>query len=203
MIGKGHSSAYIDFKKQLKATGRQKLDGYNPDLLNRINAEERKEVEKDIWTCFVKKDDAELAVFMPYLTEYDGIRALKKKLPSFKVPSSGSADIAFVLFDVTGDKQYLDIIMENYRGLSLNTPIVAGLARFAKKPDVYSLLKDIYIHDDDETNRTQAILGILWHDGKMERIDDTDEILRKIDMIRAFDLASSEAREKLFAGVER
>ena len=64
-----HSSAYIDFKKQLKETGKQKLDGYYPDLLYCINADERKEIEKDIWTYFVKKDDAGLAIFMPYLEE--------------------------------------------------------------------------------------------------------------------------------------
>lgn len=47
-----HSSAYIDFKKQLKATGRQKLDGYYPDLLNSINEDEKREIERDIWTLF-------------------------------------------------------------------------------------------------------------------------------------------------------
>ena len=192
-----HSSAYIDFKKQLSATGSERLDGYYPELLDHINENEREEIEKDIWTHFVNKDDAELSVFMPFLREYDGIGALTKKLPAFKVPSSGSAEIAFVLFDVTEDKRYLDVIMDNYRGLSLNTPIAVKLARFAKKPHVYQLHKDIYIHDENETNRLQAILGILWHDGKIDRIDDTDEFSRKLDLIRAFDLDSAEAREKL------
>ena len=81
-----HSSAYIDFKKQLKETGKQKLDGYYPDLLYCINADERKEIEKDIWTYFVKKDDAGLAIFMPYLEDYDGIGALKKKLSASSTP---------------------------------------------------------------------------------------------------------------------
>lgn len=191
-----HSSAYIDFKKQLKETGKQKLDGYYPDLLYCINADERKEIEKDIWTYFVKKDDAGLAIFMPYLEDYDGIGALKKKLSAFKVPSSVSADIALALFDVTEDKQYLDIIMDNYRGLSFNTPIVVELAHRAKKPFVYPLLRDIYIHDNSEANRIQAILGVLRHDGKIEIIDDVNEFFRKIDMIRAFDLDSPEARIK-------
>lgn len=120
-----------------------------------------------------------------------------KKLPKFKVPSSGSADIAFVLFDVTEDKQYLDIITDNYRGLSFYTPIVAELSHRAKKPFVYPLLRDIYIHDDSETNRIQAILGILWRDGKIESIDDVNEFSRKIDMVRVFDQNSPEARERL------
>ena len=45
-----------------------------------------------------------------------------------------------------------------------------------------------------EANRIQAILGVLRHDGKIENIDDVNEFSRKIDMIRAFDLDSPEAR---------
>ena len=80
--------------------------------------------------------------------------------------------------------------MDNYRGLSFNTPIVVELAHRAKKPFVYPLLRDIYIHDNSEANRIQAILGVLRHDGKIENIDDVNEFFRKIDMIRAFDLDS-------------
>ena len=191
-----HSSAYIDFKKQLKETGKQKLDGYYPDLLYCINADERKEIEKDIWTYFVKKDDAGLAIFMPYLEDYDGIGALKKKLSAFKVPSSVSADIALALFDVTEDKQYLDIIMDNYRGLAVNTPIAARLARLAKKPGVYDLLVDIYLHDKDEANRVQAAVGILWRDGKLNSVNNPNEFTEKIDLIRAFKLDSEGNRTK-------
>ena len=183
-----HSEAYTDFKAQLKAVGRQRMEGYDPDLFDRITEQERSEVEKDVWTHFMNKNDADLAVLMPLLKNYDGIAALKKKLAEFKIPSYGSADIAFALFEATGEAKYLDIIMDNYRGLAVNTPIAAGLARLAKRPGVYALLVDIYQHDKDEANRGQAILGMLWRDGKLNNINDPMEIWEKADLIRTFKL---------------
>ena len=124
-----HSEAYTDFKAQLKAVGRQRMEGYDPNLFDKITEQERSEVEKDIWNHFMNKNDADLAV---------------------------------------------------------NTPIAVGLAGLAKKPGVYDLLVDIYLHDKDETNRVQAIVGILWRDGKLNSVNDPREFTEKIDLIRAF-----------------
>ncbi len=164
----------------------------DPNLFDKITEQERSEVEKDIWNHFMKKNDADLAVLMPALKNYDGIAALKKKLAEFKIPSYGSADIALALFEVTEEEKYLDIIMDNYRGLAVNTPIAAGLAGFAKKPGVYNLLVDIYLHDKDEANRVQAVVGMLWRDGKLNNVKDPMELFEKIDLIRAFKLDSEE-----------
>lgn len=188
-----HSQAYTDFKAQLKAVGRQRMEGYDPNLLEKITEQERNEVEKDIWNHFMNKNDADLAVLMPALKNYDGIAALKKKLAEFKIPSYGSADIALALFEATEEEKYLDIIMENYRGLAVNTPIAVGLAGLAKKPGVYDLLVDIYLHDKDEANRGQAIVGLLWRDGKLNSVNDPMEIADKIELIKAFKLDSEEA----------
>ena len=106
-----HSQAYTDFKAQLKATGRQRMEGYDPNLFDKITEQERNEVEKDIWNHFMNKNDADLAVLMPALKNYDGIAALKKKLAEFKIPSYGSADIALALFEATEEEKYLDIIL--------------------------------------------------------------------------------------------
>ena len=191
-----HSEAYTDFKAQLKAVGRQRMEGYDPNLFDKITEQERSEVEKDIWNHFMNKNDADLAVLMPVLKNYDGIAALKKKLAEFKIPSYGSADIAFALFEATEDEKYLDIIMDNYRGLSVNTSIAARLAGLAKKPGVYDLLVDIYLHDKDEINRTQAILGILWRDGKLNSVDDPAEFAGKMDLVRNFRLEPTEGTSR-------
>ena len=187
-----HSESYTNFKAQLKAVGRQRMEGYDPDLFDRITEQERSEVEKDIWDHFMKKNDADLAVLMPALKNYDGIAALKKKLAEFMIPSYGSADIALALFESTEEEKYLDIIMDNYRGLAVNTPIAAGLAGLAKKPGVYDLLVDIYLHDKDEANRGQAVVGMLWRDGKLNSVNDPMELFEKIDLIRSFKLVSEE-----------
>ena len=83
------------------------MEGYDPNLFDKITEQERSEVEKDIWNHFMNKNDADLAVLMPALKNYDGIAALKKKLAEFKIPSHGSADIALALFEATEEEKYL------------------------------------------------------------------------------------------------
>ena len=58
----------------------------------------------------MNKNDTDLAVFMPYLRDYDGMKALKKKLSEVHVPGYASADVAIVLFSVTGEGKYSDIV---------------------------------------------------------------------------------------------
>lgn len=189
-----HSHAYREFKRQIKSHKWEiKKDGYYPDLLKYIYDSERKEVEKIIWKSFVWKNDIELASFLPQLKYYNGIKALEKKLSKSKIPSRQSAEISIVLFETTNQQKYLDIIIRNYKELSNNLFIVVELTYLAKNTAVYNLLKDIYINDNEDTNRIQAINGILMQDGL---IDNIQEILEKIDLIRAFSDTDKITREK-------
>lgn len=188
-----HSYAYKEFKRQIKSHKWEiKKDGYYPGLLKNIYDSERKEIEKIIWKNFVWKNDIELAIFLPQLKYYDGIKALEKKLLKSKIPSRQSAEISIVLFEATNKQKYLDIIMQNYKEMADNSFVVVELAYLAKNTAVYNLLKDIYINDNDNTNRIQAINGILMHDGLIE---DIKEILEKIDLIRAFPDTDKTTRE--------
>ena len=51
---------------------------------------------------------------MPYLRDYDGMKALKKKISEVHVPGYASADVAIVLFSVTGEGKYSDIVLNDY-----------------------------------------------------------------------------------------
>ena len=189
-----HSNAYKEFKRQIKSHKWEiKKDGYYPGLLKNIYDSERKEIERIIWKNFVWKNDIELAIFLPQLKYYDGIKALEKKLLKSKIPSRQSAEISIVLFEATNKQEYLDIIMQNYKEMADKSFVVVELAYLAKNTAVYNLLKDIYINDNDDTNRIQAINGILMHDGLIE---DIKEILEKIDLIRAFPDNDKTTREK-------
>ena len=78
-----NSRAYIDFMKQTKAVGREKMEGYNPSTLEKIYDWEREETEDTIWNYFVNKNDSGLAIFMPKLKKYNGMEALEDKLNIF------------------------------------------------------------------------------------------------------------------------
>lgn len=83
----------------------------------------------------------------------------------------------------------MNTIIRNYN-LSTNkyekVSIVARLSRLAKNGDVYSILIDIYISDNDSINRLSAICGILWADGFLRDVDNLNEITEKMEFLRIF-----------------
>ncbi len=84
-----NSQAYIDFTNQIKATGNQKMAGYNSKTLDQIFEWEREEVENLIWHNFCN-NEIDLAIFLPKLKKYNGLDSLEKKLQELNVPSGGS-----------------------------------------------------------------------------------------------------------------
>ena len=96
-----NSRAYADFIKQMNATGREKMDGYDSQTLEHIYDWEREEVEGIICNAFTNKNDVELAPFLPKLKKYDGIKALNKSLYLFQIPSYASVIIGQTLYEVT------------------------------------------------------------------------------------------------------
>ena len=184
-----NSQAYIDFVKRIKAIGREKMDGYTPQTLENIYEWEREGVEDIIWYKFVKENDSDLAIFMPKLTKYNGVEILKSKLDKFVVPSRASFNIAETLYIATNENKYLRVIIENYNTTSnkaTKIEYVSRLSRLAKKQEVYDKLIDIYINDNESVNQSTAIQGILWADGYLKNIDDIDEIIKNIQLLRLF-----------------
>lgn len=192
-----NSRAYIDFMKQIKAVGREKMEGYTPSTLERIYDWEREEIEDTIWNYFVNKNDSDLAIFMPKLKKYNGMKALEDKSNVFDVPSDASVNVAEVLYIVTGEKKYLDLLIENYNKSKNKTPVVACVMRLAKNNDVYSWLMDIYVNDIDDKNQLCALRGILWRDGFIKNINDMQEFSKKIQFLRLFKCDNREKRREI------
>lgn len=198
-----NSQAYIEFKKQINAMGREKMDGYAPQTLANIYDWEREEVEDTIWYKFVKENDSDLAIFMPELTKYNGIEALKAKLNKFVIPSGASFNIAETLYITTNENKYLRLIIENYNTTSNKATKIAYVSRLshlAKKLEVYNELIDIYINDNESVNQSNAIQGILWADGYLRNIDDMDEIIKNMQLLRMFNKDCKEDRKVVIEG---
>ena len=192
-----NSQAYIGLINQLKATGREKLDGYYPLTLENIYDWERDEVEDIIWKNFVDRNETGLAQFLPKLKKYNGIEALKTKLNSCTVPSGNSVDIAETLYNATEEKKYLDILKENYRLSNNKMIIVSRLSYLANKNEVCSFLMDVYINDRDSAIRTCAIEGILYAKGYIKDIDNISEFMQKKDFIKMFRNENIDSRRNM------
>lgn len=197
-----NSQAYIAFMKQINAVGREKMDGYNPNTLEKIYDWEREEVEDTIWNNFVNKNDSDLAIFMPKLKKYNGMKALENKSNVFNVPSDASLNVAEVLYIVTGEKKYLELLIENYNKSENKTPVVATMMRMAKNSEVYNWLMEIFVNDSDSKNQLCALRGILWRDGFIKNINDMQEFSNKIQFLRMFKSDIKEKRREILTEYE-
>ena len=105
-----NSKAYNRLIKQLNASGIARRDGYYPNTMEEIYDWERDEVEDVILDHFNNKNDVDLAIFLPKMKKYDGIKILEESHFLLRIPSEESVEISTVLYAATGNEKYLDII---------------------------------------------------------------------------------------------
>jgi hypothetical protein len=136
-----NSKAYKYLIEQIHATDSKKLDGYYPKIIEEIDDWERDEVEDIIWNAFHKKNDTDLAEFMPKLQKHNGVQALERALAKCHIPSGASLNIAKALYEHTGDVKYLNVFKLNIDSSDNRTPIIAMLTYCKPSEELYKILK--------------------------------------------------------------
>ena len=179
-----NSRAYIDFMKQTKAVGREKIYDW-----------EREEIEDTIWNYFVNKNDSGLAIFMPKLKKYNGIKALKESPYLLQVPSEASVEIGKILYEVTGDEEYLDLIKRNIDASPETISYVSILSYCKPCQRLYNILADIYINNNNRVNRSTAVMGILYNKGIIKDRDSIKESNDVINLRKKFKSEDSAERQ--------
>lgn len=192
-----NSQAYKYLIEQINSTGSKKMDGYYPKILEEVFDWEKKDVEDIIWDNFVNKNDFDLSIFLPKLKNHNGVEALKDKLEKCRIPSENSVNIAKVLYESTDDNYYLKIIKENIEKSPNEGSYVAMLSYAKPSPQLYDLLVEIYINNDNEIIRGSAVKGILFN--KQFIIDPYNfkEIIGMSTLRKKFDKRSRKEREEV------
>ena len=224
---KEHSFAYTDLIRMVKATGREKLDGYYSKTMEEIYDWERDEVEDIIWEKFQREKDSMLSDFLPKLKKYDGITALEEASTKVTVPSYASIDISKTLYNSTLKTKYLDNFKENlgYDDIVL----VSILNKCIVTEDLYNFLKELYLYYGVEKKEDKGVVTMLIikgllrckgymtlnfgasteelrEDFKIIKIFEVDEIESKKEIIKKLEngeiLKSTESKEVLFQNNE-
>ena len=197
-----NSIAYKQLLKQINAVGSEKLNGYYPNTLEEIYDWEREEVEDIIWDAFFNKKEIELAQFLPKLEKYDGIKALKKSPYLLQVPSKASVEIGKILYEVTGDEEYLDLIKRNIDASPETISYVSILSYCKPCQRVYNILADIYINNNNSVNRSTAVMGILYNKGIIKDRDSIKESNDVINLRKKFKSEDSAERQVILKKFE-
>ncbi len=198
-----NSSAYNYLIEQLNASGREKMDGYYPQIMEEIYDWERDEVEDIIWDAFMNKGEVELASFLPKLKKYDGIKALKESRYLFQIPSEASVEIGKVLYEATGKETYLNIIKKNIDASPDTISYVSILSYCKPGRKLYKMLADIYINNENETNRSTAVMGLLFNKGIIKDIFSIQESNDTIALRKKFRSEDKKERKRILKSFER
>lgn len=198
-----HSTAYQDLLEQMNATGRNKMDGYQEDLLDEVDDWERAKAEKLIWDAFNDENDVELAVLMPKLRQYDGVDALKKKLSKCPIPSYASVLVARVLFEQTKEDNYFDLILENIEKSNYNGEFVSMLVYYCTPcKRTYDAFKSIYLTCPNGKVRDDAVLGLLRHKGIIHDPRDLMEVFEQSELTNKFVSEDADERARILEAFE-
>ena len=197
-----NSVAYKQLLKQINAVGSEKLNGYYQNTLEEIYDWEREEVEDIIWDAFFNKKEIELAQFLPKLEKYDGIKALKESPYLLQVPSEASVEIGKILYEVTGDEEYLDLIKRNIDESPETISYVSILSYCKPCQRVYNILADIYINNNNSVNRSTAVMGILYNKGIIKDRYSIKESNDVINLRKKFKSEDSAERQEILKKFE-
>lgn len=198
-----NSSAYSHLTKQLNANGSEKKDGYYPRIMEEIYDWEKDEVEDIIWDAFINKNEVRLAPLLPKLDKYDGIRALRESPYLLKIPSNASAEIGKVLYEVTDDEKYLDVIKRNIDASPDTISYVSILSYCKPCPRLYNILADIYINNSNKVNRNTAVMGLLFNKGIIKDRSSIKESNETISLRERFKSEDREERKRIFERFEK
>lgn len=198
-----NSSAYGYLIKQLNASDSEKMDGYYPRIMEEIYDWERDEVEDIIWDAFMNKNEVELAIFLPKLKKYDGIKALKENPYLFQIPSNASAEIGKILYETTEDEDYLEIIKRNIDASPDTITYVSILSHCKPCSKLYNILADIYINNSNKVNRNTAVMGLLFNKGIIKDRLSIKESNDTIVLRKKFKSEDKEERRRILEKFEK
>ena len=177
------SKEYKRLIDQINAVGAQKADGYSTNLLTDIPESEREEAERQIWETFYEKEDTDILILFPLLKKYDGINALKEIINNYVIPSEESELISFLLFNSTGDLQYLELIEKNIIASNYNYHYIVLTKSLNSGQDVYRMFTRMYKHCTETRALQASIDGMLYNKGIMSDANDLNEVIRLRELI--------------------
>ena len=152
--------------------------------------------------CFFNKKEIELAQFFPKLKKYDGIKALKESPYLLQIPSEASVEIGKILYEVTGDEKYLDLIKRNIDASPETISFVSILSYCKPCQRLYNILVDIYINNSNKVNRSTAVMGILYNKGIIKDRSSIKESNDVISLRKKFKSEDIAERKKILEKFE-
>lgn len=181
------------FKKQLKATGYEKAQGFDIDSFDKFDAQEKLVAEKELLNL-ISKQDSTAPSALAALMKNNAINILENVLSSAKCPSSFHREVAYALWCLTRDNKYIEELVLELEA-KLSSQRLAALSAILSTGINHILINtfiDIATNDSDNIVRGTAARGILLFHGLLSSLD---EVNTKYDSL-LYSIASNDNNVK-------
>ena len=200
-----HSSMYNSFIKIINSSGIDRLGGVPRYLLDEIYDWERDEVEEIIWNRFVNLNEMDLAFYLPRLKNYRPLEEVKKKLEIYPIPSEISVILAYTLYKLSGDTNYLEIVRENINKKEKGSCYTSFVLQDCELDDknIYNLLKTLYSEITNPGEIRMVEDGLFYYKGILKQLFSVEEDKKNLDLIKKYYNSDVDERKKLINEFEK
>ena len=163
-----HSDSYIEILREIHNKGGETKDSwgrYQPWELRFVYKWERETLENEIVNAFNRRVPAAYK-YLCFLKYYDGRDMLVRALRSESISLSDSFDIAILLYYVTKEQKYIEVVKQviaTASGTDLANELIGRLALVMPDSIVYGYLKQLYLTVPSLS--FAAMRGILYYLG--------------------------------------
>ncbi len=179
------SSSFQKFLKEAEATGREKADGFDHQVLKSLFGSEQQLALEMLFELAKRGDTTAIDAFRSFPADR-AVPLLKELLPIHNPPSLKHAHACFSLWSLTQCTDYCDELTNDlaladalFRGV-----VVLLIAKSVPTPLTRQALWRVVETEEDSTARGMAARGLLYFSGKLrspvQQISRFDALLRSI-----------------------
>lgn len=200
-----HSEAYNNFIKIMENKNFERRFGIPPRVLDEVEPFERDDVEKIIWDRFVNLGDIEMTYYLPRLKNYQATEEVQKKLVEFSIPSRQNTSLAYCLYQLSNNPDFLKIVKTNILKKLEKTSYIYVIFQDCDKNDVniYNLLKELYLELTDSAELTAVEKGLFFFKGIISNLYAYDNVQKNLELFNRYFSMDLEERKKLLIEFEK
>lgn len=187
------SKTFESFMKQYHATGREKLDGYDPSHFEGLTAQEISTVEEMLINDAMKLDTAAIQG-LGYLGTENSKIALRNLLSKTSAPCDAHLCIVKALWKITRDIELQKNIIEDFdkNNAALRQQAAIALQYTTPSPIMLNTFLEMLRTEQEAVMRTLAAGGILLYHGLLNSYADMENFKKYLQLVRMLSQSNDE-----------
>jgi hypothetical protein len=168
-----HSDNFKKFLSQLNAKGYERSQGFDLNLLKKLNPNEQS-LAVNYLQKILEKGDPTAAPALAAIGNFSAKFALESKLNNLSAPSLLHSEISLALLKITNDQKFQTLLLKNLKEPDKlkKLAILQGILSITPSDELRKELINLVKSDTEGAVRALAAAGVLYCKGKIKNPKD-------------------------------